>query len=189
MEGVKLFVLSNSLAESALDQVESDIAVDLGRSLEFDEINDDYLEQFELSLRKEAKDMSRHYHTFYCLERSIRQLITDKMETAHGSEWWDTAVPTPVQENVRRNVERERDEGFTQRSEDLIDYTTFGELGDIVRQNWDVFDDIFSSQRAFNKIMKSLNVLRGPIAHCCPLAEDEVVRLGLTVKDWFRLME
>jgi len=32
------------------------------------------------------------------------------------------------------------------------------------------------------------NLLRGPIAHCCPLAEDEKVRLDLTVKDWFRLM-
>jgi hypothetical protein len=48
---------------------------------------------------------------------------------------------------------------------------------------------MFSSQKAFTKIMTSLNMLRGPIAHCCPLAEDEVVRLQLTVKDWFRLME
>ena len=37
--------------------------------------------------------------------------------------------------------------------------------------------------------MTSLNQLRGPIAHCSPLAEDEVVRLELTVKDWSRLME
>lgn len=28
-----------------------------------------------------------------------------------------------------------------------------------------------------------------PIAHCCPLAADEVIRLEITVKDWFRLME
>ncbi len=41
---------------------------------------------------------------------------------------------------------------------------------------------------AFTRIMTSLNMLRGPIAHCCPLADDEVVRLQLTVKDWFRLM-
>ena len=38
-------------------------------------------------------------------------------------------------------------------------------------------------------IMTSLNTLRAPIAHCSPLAEDEVVRFQLTVKDWFRLME
>jgi hypothetical protein len=86
-------------------------------------------------------------------------------------------------------MQRERDSGVTIRSEFAIDYTTFGELGEIVRSNWTHFDAIFSSQKAFSKIMTSLNTLRGPIAHCCPLAEDEVIRLRLTVKDWFRLME
>ncbi len=71
-----------------------------------------------------------------------------------------------------------------------IDYTTFGELTQIVTKNWEAFGDLFRrGQRAFSKIMTNLNQLRGPIAHCCPLAEDEVVRLELTVKDWFRLME
>jgi len=77
----------------------------------------------------------------------------------------------------------------SQRSEDEIDYTTFGELGEIVRKNWVDFGSIFSSEKAFTKIMTSLNVLRGPIAHCCPLADDEVVRLQLAIRDWFRLME
>lgn len=30
---------------------------------------------------------------------------------------------------------------------------------------------------------------RGPIAHCSPLAEDEIVRLRLSVRDWYRLQE
>jgi hypothetical protein len=37
--------------------------------------------------------------------------------------------------------------------------------------------------------MASLNTLRAPIAHCSPLGEDEVVRLQLAVRDWFRLQE
>jgi hypothetical protein len=37
--------------------------------------------------------------------------------------------------------------------------------------------------------MASLNSLRGPVAHCVPLAEDEALRLQLAVRDWFRLME
>jgi hypothetical protein len=86
-------------------------------------------------------------------------------------------------------MERERDSGMTIRSTDKLDYTTFGELGDIVRANWQVFGDTFNSEKAFTKIMNNLNLLRGPIAHCCPLAEDEIARLKLTLKDWFRLME
>ena len=37
--------------------------------------------------------------------------------------------------------------------------------------------------------MANLNTLRGPIAHCSMLAEDEIVRLRLSVRDWYRLME
>jgi hypothetical protein len=39
------------------------------------------------------------------------------------------------------------------------------------------------------RVMATLNTLRNPIAHCCPLAPDEQLRLRLAVKDWFRLME
>jgi molybdopterin-guanine dinucleotide biosynthesis protein A len=95
----------------------------------------------------------------------------------------------PILEYVIENMQREIDSGITLRSQEEIDYTTFGELGEIVKSNWTSFGSMFSSQKAFTKIMTSLNTLRGPIAHCCPLAEDEVVRLQLTVRDWFRLME
>ena len=72
---------------------------------------------------------------------------------------------------------------------DPIDFTTFGELGEIIKKNWDVFDSLFTSVRAVEKVMSSLNTLQGPIAHCSLLAEDEVLRLRLAVRDWFRLME
>jgi hypothetical protein len=78
---------------------------------------------------------------------------------------------------------------MTPRSPHPLDFTTFGELSDIIKSNWDVFGGIFTSVRAVEKVMASLNSLRGPIAHCSPLAEDEVLRLHLSVRDWFRLME
>ncbi len=68
-------------------------------------------------------------------------------------------------------------------------FTTFGQLSNIIESNWDLFGSTFSSVRAVNRVMANLNTLRGPIAHCSPLAEDEVVRLRLTVRDRFRLME
>lgn len=78
---------------------------------------------------------------------------------------------------------------MTRRSLDELDYTSFGELSVIITSNWDIFGALFSSKKAVEKVMSSLNSLRGPIAHCSPFAEDEVLRLQLTVRDWFRLME
>jgi hypothetical protein len=62
-------------------------------------------------------------------------------------------------------------------------------VSEIIKTNWDVFGDLFNSPKAVERVMSNLNTLRGPIAHCSPLAEDEIVRLRLSVRDWFRLME
>jgi len=186
---LKLFALSAQLAERDLDALEQSLGVDLERSQLTEEKDESYYPQFPEVVRREAAQMSRYYEVFYCLERSIRELVRETLEAAKGVAWWDSAVPEAIRESVQRNIDRERDSGVTMRSEEKLDYTTFGELGEIVRANWALFSDTFNSEKAFPKIMTSLNVLRGPIAHCCPLAEDEVVRLRLTLRDWFRLME
>lgn len=185
---IKLFGMSHALVERDLDKVEQKLKLDLGRR-ETDDRDEEYYPQFAHALRVEAAQMARHYELSYCLEKTIRSLVADTLHSAHGDSWWATKVPPSVQQNAQNNLQRELELGVTLRSEEEIDYTTFGELGEIVRQNWADFDSIFTNQKAFTKIMTSLNMLRAPIAHCCPLAPDEVMRLSLTLKDWFRLME
>jgi hypothetical protein len=186
---IKLFALANSLTENHLDKVESKYEIDLGRK-EKEAVNEEaYYAQFDAVFRKEAREMSKHYEVFYCLERSIRSLVVQLMEEKYKDNWWEERVNPEIKKNVESNIKRELESGFTERSENKIDYTTFGELTIIVQENFDAFEDLFKNPKAFSKIMTSLNQLRGPMAHCCPLAEDEVVRLNLAVKDWFRLME
>jgi hypothetical protein len=146
--------------------------------------------QFSADVRDNAIIMSEHYKLFYMLENDIRRLIDDTITEQHGgSDWWDTFAPPTAKEEFRANLQRERDAGFTPRSDNPLDYITFGQLGDIIRTNWALFGGILSNQKALGRVMFSLNNLRGPIAHCGVLAEDEVDRLKLTVKDWFRLLE
>jgi len=135
--------------------------------------------------------MARHYEVFYCLEKAIRILVSETIETAEKTEdWWPTQrVPQNIKTEVAARIQKELDAGVTRRSMDELDYTTFGELSGIITANWDVFGSLFTSRKAVEKVMASLNSLRGPIAHCSVLAEDEKVRLQLTVRDWFRLME
>lgn len=187
---VKLFCLANSLAENNLDAVEAEIGIDLGRQEQVETKEKEFYLQFEAEFRNEAKVMSKHYEVFYCLEKSIRRQVMLLMKEKFGENWWNDKIDDEIKKNVEKNIQREEDSGFTIRSEEKIDYTTFGELTQIVTKNWEAFENLFRrGQRAFSKIMTNLNQLRGPIAHCCPLAEDEIVRLELTVKDWFRLME
>jgi|TARA_B110000908_G_C10193794_1_gene421840 hypothetical protein len=187
---IKLFYMSNQMAERSLDYVENDLRLDLERDFDPEQDKDEeYYPQFDHAIRTQARDMAVHYELFYCLEVSIRNIIKEKLRSEIGEDWWEKSeIPDHVRKNVSDNIQREIDSAFTQRADDEIEYTTFGELGEIVRKNWDKFGDLFNSQKAFNRVMNSLNLLRGPIAHCSPLAEDEIVRLKLTVGDWFRLM-
>jgi len=186
---VELFVLKSAAARQAVeDSLPS-------RSVVRTVANDDAtiqaaVTQFSSEVRNNAVQMAEHYKLFYMLENEIRRLIDDTLTEEHGSsDWWERFAPPTAKEEYLSNVQREREAGFTPRSDNPLDYITFGQLGDIIRTNWTLFGGILSNQKALGRVMYSLNNLRGPIAHCGILAEDEVDRLKLTVKDWFRLLE
>lgn len=188
---VQLFAMANFLAEHDLDRIEREYAIDLRRGHSPTvEADADYYPQIEAAIRAEAAQMAPHYEVFYSLERTIRGLVSDVLAEADGQDWWSQGrVPPQIKSDAEGRQKREVDTGMTPRSTEPIDFTTFGELAEIIKTNWDLFGGMFSSVKAVERVMASLNSLRGPIAHCSPLAEDEVVRLQLSVRDWFRLME
>ena len=182
--------MSNQLLEVELDRVEAEHSINLGRRTKPDDWEEKYFPQFDEAILIEATQMSSHYRVFYCLEKTIRSLIAETLEQEGGAKWWDSGrVPSTLHGEVAKRIQREVDSGVTVRSEQAIDYTTFGELGEIIKANWDVFGALFTSMRAVEKVLSNLNMLRGPIAHCSALAPDELLRLELSLRDWFRLME
>ena len=190
-EVIKLFGLNNLAIESDIRQVERKYDVDLGhRDDQEQRLDQTYYPQFSERLRAEASRMSTNYEIFYCLENSIREIIVRRLEEElPNTDWWNDAVPEYVRKNAERNREREQTSGVTPRSTDLIDFTNFGELGEIIKANWDIFGDMFRDVRAVEKVLATLNTLRAPIAHCKALAKDEELRLQLGLCDWFRQME
>lgn len=153
------------------------------------EADQKYHPQFSERFRNEATKMARNYVIFYCLENTIREMITSRLEDQHGSGWWNSHVPEKIRNTAETNRKKELSSGVTPRSTDLIDFTNFGELGEIIKTNWDVFDEMFQDIKAVEKVLATLNALRSPLAHCKVLAEDEEMQLHLALRDWFRQME
>ena len=183
------FGMSGYLVTEELKNVEAQYGVELGHVQPDGVSESQYYPQFEQAVRQEAARMSGHYEVFYCLEISIRKLITATLRDAEGANWWQSGrIHEQIEKDVTTVINREIDSGVSQRSENEIDYTTFGQLSVIITNNWDLFGTIFSSQKAVQRVMTSLNLLRGPIAHCCPMEDDEADRLRLALKDWFRMM-
>jgi len=185
---IKLFGLNNLSIESAIKKAEKQLGIPFRHAALNEDKDEEFYPQFPEHIRREAEGMARHYEIFYCLETSIRQLIADRLKEEVGADWWEKSVPEQIRKNAEDNRRRESETGMTPRSDEMIDFTTFGELGQIINVNGKFFGDTFRDLKAVSRVLASLNSLRSPIAHCCPLAEDEVSRLHISLKDWFRQM-
>lgn len=186
-DAIKYFGLNNVGLEADLRKVARENKLQL-RPLASKSNGDAYYPQITEQIRHDAAVMARHYELFYCLELSIRDLIRTRL-AEEDPEWWENLVPQNVKENASKNKLRETQSGVTARSSDPLSYTNFGELGEIIKANWKLFGDTFTDIRAVETTLGRLNTLRAPIAHCSMLADDEVLRLNLSLRDWFRLME
>ena len=191
---IELFVLKNAAITQALRSlfVEKKIGGTRGAlEVQADSLVADYLKQVDTETIADAERMSEFYKLFYALENDMRDLIASTVSEVKGDQWWDNAVPQAVRDNAQKNFDREAAEGLPPRSDRLIDYTTFGELGEIVKENWEIFSGMFSNatRNRVLRVINRLNLVRGPIAHCNFLPEEEAIRLKLAIRDWYKLME
>lgn len=144
---------------------------------------------FESEIKEEASEMSNYYRLLYCLEVSIRQLVNSSMANDYGDNWWNQRVNEDIKRNVNKKIRIEASGIYSKKSVHPIYYTTFRELRLIVEQNWGIFSSKLKNIYDFKKITKDVNVIRNNVAHSVMLPEDEISRLLLALKDWFRLMK
>lgn len=190
-DNLKKFFATNQLMIHDLGRIEKQIGHNLGAVQDAQTLtaDEDYYPQIQTHLRAEAAEMGLHYEVFYSLENTIRQHITEIL-SAEAEDWWTTTyIPGQIKKDCEKRRKTEIESGMTPRSTDLLAFSNFGELSEIIKINWSIFSQTYSNVKAVEKVMGTLNSLRLPIAHCSPLAEDEVVRLKLAVRDYFRLME
>lgn len=191
---IELFVLKNAVITRSLRSLFAKQNMSGARGpleAQADSLVSEYLKQVDFEIVAAAERMSEFYKLFYALENDIRDLIESALIENKGEDWWETAVPQIVRENAKKNYDREAGEGLPPRSDRLIHYTTFGELGEIIKDNWEVFSGMFSnaSRNRVLRVVNRLNLVRGPIAHCNFLPEEEAIRLKLAIRDWYKLME
>jgi len=185
-DALKIFGMQNFMLEADLARLERD-GLEIGHSqtLEKDDVVD--TELFEADIIAQAEKMADFYVLYYSLENSIRRLISGRLQEKYGANWWEDKVPNGVKNGVADKQKKEKDTPMSIRSEEPLSYTNFGELIDIINSNWSDFSDTIRSQRAMQQVLIQFNSIRNVIAHSNELSEDEIIRLKLLIKDWFRI--
>lgn len=183
---LKQFVFNSILLEDSFERLEREgISIKQG----YNEVPIERIEASDFTPRiiHQANKMSSIYTVFFCLENSVRELITDRLAERKGVDWWEVCVPKKIKDSVQKLKEQEEKNRYhTQRSTSSIGYTMFGNLAQIILSNWEEFSDLFPTQAWVNARFTDLEMSRNIIMHTSVLPEIEIERIESICRDWIR---
>ena len=186
MDHLYAFVCRGLLTEASLDKVGrqrrrhfgSQDAAQLQQTLSFDVLDSDLL--------ADAQRMSVVYTAIHTFENTVRQLVLKAMAERNGAGWW-SKVPERIQKTVKTRMEEDakfRWHGARGSSE--INYCDFGDLSSIIVTNWDVFEDVVANLEWAKAVLSTLEKSRNIVMHAGVLANEDIERVGMNIRDWIR---
>lgn len=150
-------------------------------------ISQPVIADFSPRVRTRAQQMQHVYVSFFCLENSVRELISQRLAENNGANWWEDCIPKKIRDAVKKMKEKEQKNRYhANRSASDIGYTMFGQLGQIIIYRWDDFSDLFPDQAWITSRFNDLEMSRNIIMHTNVLPAGEIERIDSLVMDWLR---
>ncbi|MGA2972603.1 MAG: DUF2240 family protein [Candidatus Bathyarchaeia archaeon] len=135
----------------------------------------------------DATKMAGVYPVVYIFENSVRNLISNVMNSKYEDKWWDARVGPKIREKVKGRIDNEdKNRWHGRRGAHPIFYTDIDELKSIITTNWSNFEDIFPNLQWVTGKIDEIEMSRNIIAHNNPLEDRDIVRLKLNLEDWLK---
>lgn len=186
MDNLYSFIYRGVLTEEALDKVGrsrrrhfgGEEARELQKALCYDLLEPDAL--------ADAQRMSTVYAAIHAFENIVRHLVMTAMAEHHGEAWW-----SKVPERIRKRVKTRMDEDAKfrwhgARGVTEMDYCDFGDLSSIIVTNWDAFEDLLANMEWAKAVLSTLEKSRNTTMHGGVLAQEDIERIGMNIRDWIR---
>lgn len=143
------------------------------------------IEDFSPTIRRSAIQSLPAYLAFFCLENAVRELVSERMLDVHGNKWWEDRVSSKIKTKVQERRDKEGvNRWHVQRGASEIYYTDFGDLTNIMTNNWTDFEDLFPDQQWVSSRLSDLESSRNVIAHMNTLDDREIGRIKMYLEDW-----
>jgi hypothetical protein len=127
------------------------------------------------------------YTAIAAFENSVRALVIKTLMEKFQEEWWDKGASNNIRERAQKRLEDEQSAKWhAQRGQDPINYTTFGDLKNIMQNNWDAFEDLIGSLPWASGIFDVIERSRNVIMHSGRLEREDIERLGVNIRDWVK---
>lgn len=132
-----------------------------------------------------AQKMAVVYTAICAFENSVRKFVSKKLLEVHGEKWWEDKVSEPIKKKAQSRKEQEdKIRWHTPRGDSIINYTEFGDLSSMIRNNWDDFEPHIVSQEWAEQIIKTVERSRNVIMHSGELVNHDIERIGTYIRDW-----
>lgn len=147
------------------------------------------IDEFEASARTRARRMGRIYELLFCLENSMRELIGRTLKEAEDLEDWTDGIETEILKRARkREAQDDAARWHGPRGESILSFLDFPDLGGIILDRWDDFEDLFGDRRWVERYFNEMNPTRRALAHTGDLTEFDVERMEMRVREWLRVV-
>jgi len=186
MDDLYSFIYRGVLTEEALDKAGRQRRAHFGaeearamqKSLSYDVLDPEAL--------ADAERMTTAYAAIHAFENIVRQLVTKAMAELHGEEWWEH-VPDRIRRSVKsRMAEDAKFRWHGARGTSEMNYCDFSDLSSIIVTNWVAFEDILANMEWAKAILSTLEKSRNTTMHGGVLADEDVERIGVNIRDWIR---
>jgi hypothetical protein len=180
------FVFRGLLAEEALDRegrvnrrVLGMSDAEIAQALSIDLLDDVHVAN--------ARATAIVYAAIAAFENSVRALITKTLIERFKEEWWERGVTANIRDRAQKRMADERTAKWhAQRGQDPINYTTFGDLKNMMQNNWDAFEDLIGTLQWASGIFDVIERSRNVIMHSGNLEPEDIERLGVNIRDWVK---
>lgn len=178
------FVFKGLLTEEALDKTERLKKSKLMNG-DFEKLHETLgISELDNEIVIQAKRMAVVYTAICAFENSVRQFISKKLLETKGEDWWNTVSDKIKSKAESRRNEESKIRWHTPRGDTIINYTEFGDLISIIRQNWELFEPHIISIEWAEQIIKTLERSRNVIMHSGELVNQDIERIGMYIRDW-----
>jgi hypothetical protein len=181
------FVFSGLFARHAAKDMEA-TGLLRGRAISDEERKErDLLASVEENVRSGAIAMQNSYRILYVLENVVRSLINERLSDKHGANWFDKRATSSMKKKlVDLKAREEKNQWHTGRNTEPLFHMDFGDLGKLIKNNWEEFDDLLPSQSWVESRLDEAERSRHLISHTNILSSEETSRLEMYLRDWIK---
>jgi Swt1-like HEPN len=161
-------MLEDFFGSKSLEDELSDLATALEQSSSSFDLPQDILDA--------GKRMTEVYLYLYAVENYIRLFIERVAAATHGDNYVaQLIIPRAIQTTITsRKQQEERNQWMSFRGNSLLFYLDFKELGDIILNNWTLFQVHFPNQAWISSKIDELGNCRNLVAHNSNVDEHEI---------------